>query len=465
MHLWILFIPILDLIVSQSWNFLQNTNDVYGMTPDNVHIIDGGKTDTYQECQAKADAASQKIFTWHDKNQGSYANVCWFRKDMVWTPRTESGHVTGYKGTLPTPPSKDELDCKMRFLAMDFMKKLQPFRGKQSFQQLADALNGAREAKCHNVTVPTDVPDEFRPTFPVPDAGSTFYVAIDGKDTNPGTKASPFASFAKALDATRQASAKPGTIVFRAGTYHLSATITLGPGDSGLTVMNSDGEEAWLSGGKVINPSWQKYGDKGVYVSKIQGISDIKGLRINGKRAIRARYPNADPELGFGSSLSARDYLPVKPPTPLIDIYPEKPYRNASKSFTRFVLGIGGTCRDFTPPAGYWCGTHTQGGGGAIYKGTPGGIKINNKLLPNSPYKNATGAVIQMWRPAHWSSWMFEVGEFSSSSLTFAKGGFQGARGPGAKGGEFYIENVLEELDAPNEWYFDKAKANSLLDI
>jgi len=52
---------------------------------------------------------------------------------------------------------------------------------------------------------------------------------------------------------------------------------------------------------------------------------EIKGLRINGRRAIRARYPNADPEKGFGSSLKAKDYLPVKPDAPFIDYYPNSP--------------------------------------------------------------------------------------------------------------------------------------------
>jgi len=456
------FFFLLLALVQGQWHILEKTNDVYNMSPDNIHIIDGGKTDTYQKCEAKADAINQTIFTWHDKNQGAYANVCWFRKDLQWVPRNEDGHTTGYKGSLPPtpapPPSVDGVDCKMRFMAMDFMKKLQPFRAKESFQQLADALNGAREAKCHNVTVPTDVPDEFRPIFAVPNAGSTFYVAVNGKDSNPGTKAAPFATLSKAVDATRKASAKPGTIILRAGSYLLSKVIVLGPGDSDLTVQNYNGEEAWISGAKVIHPSWKKVGDKGIYSADLsgQGITSIKGLHVNGKRAIRARYPNANPIFGFGSHISAKGYLPVHPPTPLVDLYPATPYRNASNSFTRFVLGIGGTCSGFTPPAGYWCGKHTQGGGGAIYKGTPGGIKYDKGLLPNSPYKNATGAVVQMWRPAHWASWMFEVGPFDSGELTFTKGGFQGARGPGAKGGEFYIENVFEELDSANEWFYNE---------
>eukprot|EP00463_Aulacantha_scolymantha_P004220 TRINITY_DN5245_c0_g1_i1.p1 TRINITY_DN5245_c0_g1~~TRINITY_DN5245_c0_g1_i1.p1 ORF type:complete len:137 (+),score=26.28 TRINITY_DN5245_c0_g1_i1:334-744(+) len=133
----------------------------------------------------------------------------------------------------------------MRQMAVDFMKKLQPFRGRQSFQQLADALNGAREAKCHNATVPGGVPDVFRPTFPIPSHGSIFYVAIDGKDNNPGTKAAPFATLAKAVASTRSASSKPCTIAMRAGNYLLSDVVTLDEKDSGLIVMNYQGEEVW----------------------------------------------------------------------------------------------------------------------------------------------------------------------------------------------------------------------------
>ena len=46
--------------------------------------------------------------------------------------------------------------------------------------------------------------------------------------------------------------------------------------------------------------------------------------------------------------------------------------------------------------------------------------------------------------------------KFNDTSFTFAKGGFQGARSYGSTGGNFYLENVFEEWDAPNEWWFDE---------
>ena len=42
----------------------------------------------------------------------------------------------------------------------------------------------------------------------------------------------------------------------------------------------------------------------------------------------------------------------------------------------------------------------------------------------------------------------------------FSKGGFQGGRGAD-EGGEIYVENVFEELDAPDEWHHD-TEANVL---
>jgi hypothetical protein len=67
------------------------------------------------------------------------------------------------------------------------------------------------------------------------------------------------------------------------------------------------------------------------------------------------RYPNANPELGFGSTLQANGWLPpISPFTPEYEVYPLEPYRNTSYEFQQFQLGVGGGCDNFDPPAGYW---------------------------------------------------------------------------------------------------------------
>ncbi len=360
-------------------------------------------------------------------------------------------------------------DCKMRQLALDYAHKIQPFRSKTHFQMIADALNGATEAQNCSVKVPDSYGADVKITNTLPlSAGltKTFYVdSINGKDSNTGSVKSPFKTIVRAVIASRFAG-KYSTIVLREGTFYLTKTIELEPQDKGLTIQSYLDEEVWISGGKIITPKWEKYDvnpSKGTNIYKADisshDVDVIPGLRVNKKRAIRARYPNADPELGFGSQLLANEWLAATiPPQPDTQVNPDHPYRNSSVSFKKYQLGIGGTCQTFDPPAGYWCGNSTEGGGAETYR-IPSGMVANQKILPNSPYNNTKGAIVHAWRPAHWASWMFEVGSYDGKSGTFkfSRGGFQGARGNN-QGAEFVVENLIEELDAPTEWFYDENK-------
>lgn len=347
-------------------------------------------------------------------------------------------------------------DCKMRQLAMDFARKIQPMRTKEQFQQLADALNGAKEAQHCNVTIGDHKFGTSRVgTFALPQAGSMFYVdATAGSDSNSGTQAAPFKTVEKGVASAKKAGSG-STVILRKGVYYLDTTVALTSEDSsGITVQSFNGEEACISGGKLITPKWMPHNVSGanIYVADLSQ-DNMLGLRVNGMRAIRARFPNADPEFGFGSRQKAKSWIPpTLPSKPDKEVNPDMPFRNSSKSFQKYQSGIGGPKKYFIPPAGYWRGSHTGGGGAATYK-VPSGMIADKKVLPNSPYKDAVGAVVQTWRPSHWASWMFEVGEYDAESgkLTFSKGGFQGARG-NSNGAEFY---VFEELDSPNEWFYD----------
>src|SRR5438093_6508023 len=66
--------------------------------------------------------------------------------------------------------------------------------------------------------------------------GAVFYVATDGKDTNPGTKNKPFATLLRARDAVRsmKGRAKESIKVFvHSGTYYQDEPLRFGPEDSG----------------------------------------------------------------------------------------------------------------------------------------------------------------------------------------------------------------------------------------
>ena len=316
-------------------------------------------------------------------------------------------------------------------LALEFAQQIQPWLSSDQLQEIADALNGSPEAMDCNVsldTLPLPPPSTHREASALydlqhDDFGVLFVDAIHGDDaSNDGTKHKPLRSLSTALQhsRTRFTETDYKQIVLRRGTYHLRDTLHLTRRDSNLLITNYPSETAQLSGAVPLrNLTWTLYkkgaDGKDIFQATLAlsvNLTSIPGLRVNGQRAIRARYPNANPETdGFGSSLTAASWVaPVSAtPLPSVEYYPDEPLRNDSAGnaayFQRYSLGIGGVCDKFSPPAGYWCSTKHQGGGASVYR-VPTGLNYDARVLPNAPYQNIGGAVVHTWRPAHWATWM-----------------------------------------------------------
>jgi len=146
------------------------------------------------------------------------------------------------------------------------------------------------------------------------------YVAPGGNDSGPGTVASPLATPAGAQKAVRQRAAAgldgDVTVTLRGGTYELAEPLVFGPEDSGsekfaITYRAAPGEEVYVSGGSAIT-GWRP-GPAGIWTAQVPGVKEgkwyFRQLFVNGRRAIRARTPNADaadPYLQLaGAALSA----------------------------------------------------------------------------------------------------------------------------------------------------------------
>ena len=467
--------------------------------------------------------------------------------------------------------TRDEFDCKMRALAVEYALHLQPWRPLSTFVEIVDALNGAPEkaAGC-SVTVPPGAGEGGRRFGPVAAASiggnfSQWFVSVSGSDTTgDGTINNPFATLPRALAASRSNVGGSNQIILRAGTYYLQETVVLTPSDNGLVVQAFPGEEAWISGATPLpSLSWKPYnisnnaswvgpfadtnavdgaspggpfivlpnfqnvtacaaaceanfaasggctiytwhdsnqgsyslecwlrtdgiwnpipqsghysgrllgGNMNIYVASLAGagVSSVPGLRYNGSRLTRARYPNGFPETkGFmPPSVFRALWTPQQlPRTPDVEINMNGGLlsRNTSVSaFQVFTAGIGGTCDRFQPNAGYWCSTKVQGGGSVIYY-VPIAMQADQKTLPNLPYAHPEDAIIQTWRPGHWASWMFTVSgatwNGTTANFTLAAGGFQGSRGED-QGEDSYIENVFEELDFADEYFYDVRTQN-----
>ena len=75
-------------------------------------------------------------------------------------------------------------------------------------------------------------------------------------------------------------------------------------------------------------------------------------------------------------------------------------------------------------------------------------------------YSDPTTAVVQAWRGGgRWFTQQWTVTGFEPETATLRfdpASGMQGGEGM-TSGGQWWIENVLEELDSANEWFFDAA--------
>jgi hypothetical protein len=356
-------------------------------------------------------------------------------------------------------------------------------------------------------------PDESSlPTvFPPPAAAvaAGVYVDVDhGSDaTGTGAEDQPFATIQKAVTVAAKLPADMRHVILRTGTFHLSDTIHIPATAHGLTIEGMAGEEAWVSGGTKLDPiDWKPYnlsGSMNIWRADLSafGLKDIPGLRVNGRRVSPARYPNADPELTFwptgymtssgsqgckgfnvscgprepcdagcGATWRAPKIAPIPNPAQTINISDPEKSRMWDTVFTHYNGGIGGTCAIYDPPFSYWCSSapFSKDCGGCLTYNVPGGLDFPADMLqPYDRDRLVSNGQLVAWRKAHWANWHFAIEDYAivsddnatKSSITFGKGGFQGARG--GVGSDWYISNVFEELDIQTEFYYD-IKAQTL---
>ena len=201
----------------------------------------------------------------------------------------------------------------------------------------------------------------------------------------------------------------------------------------------------------------------------------MPGLRINTRRAIRAKYPNGNPELsgewfissnpamGRGEYVKGWVTTPTKwvPPmsypkaTDVVATAADWPSVDWPMSeeggspwtgegdWGEYHMGMGGTCANSVPPFGYWCSSDPPRA--ALTHQSPSGV-VWDGVLPNAPYAQPKGAVVQAWRGdnGRWFTWQFLVDgvDNATQSLQFSQavGGNQGGEGT-ADATEWWIEN------------------------
>ena len=145
---------------------------------------------------------------------------------------------------------------------------------------------------------------------------ATFYVAPGGSDSNKGTKDAPFKTITQAQKAVR---AINGTmtgdieVILREGTYALPATVNFTEADGGkdghyVRYKAADGENPLITGGMPVT-GWAIHDEKN-NIWKAEGVDGrFRQLYVNGKKAVRACFPNAVASNEKGAGTFDHDFV------------------------------------------------------------------------------------------------------------------------------------------------------------
>jgi len=261
------------------------------------------------------------------------------------------------------------------------------------------------------------------------------YVAVEGRDSNPGTKAAPFASQARARDAIRQLKAAgslpgPVTVFVRQGTYCLPETLTLGAEDSGtqeapIVYQAYGGEKPVLLGGKpitgfvphegeILKAEVGSQGFKGVY---------FRLLVFEGRRQELARYPNRDPKDMHGGAWA---YVEGKRINMYQDMPDESDYHQQHQDLDFWQRNVPERMRTLR-------------------------VKPEDIHEWSRPEE---GEVLVFPR-FNWSSNMLPVESFDREGRLFTLR--ESASYEIRPGDRYFLRNLFEELDSPGEWYLDRS--------
>lgn len=235
------------------------------------------------------------------------------------------------------------------------------------------------------------------------------FVSPEGNDENQGTKASPYLTLKRAISDLSNLTTKDyGTYIWlREGTYYLDETVSIPASASGTSsapvyIQAYMKEAVTLSGALAIKGTWVEHGS-GIFKCHLKDMAfDFSQVFVNGKRQVRARYPN-------------------KTEGPYI--YPKK----VSEWPVRQVY-------------------------------------IDPDTFTKRSWSKPSDGVIHIFGASKWGNLQWQITGLNKKVglISLGKGGFQindimqgeEASGIDQRSG-YFIENIFEELDSPGEWYYN----------
>ncbi|CAF4094110.1 unnamed protein product, partial [Adineta steineri] len=407
--------------------------------------------------------------------------TCFSYTNCTFKYSAESYH--SLYSTVGNPNISPEYDCALRAFTIEMAAYIAPPAVKTNWTTLAQTAFQMNQ--CNNTLYSTyQPPNHHHKTFNTNQQTCLHKIFVHdtkGNDLFDGTFEQPKKTIQAALSLTRILRTGYGNenilcIIIRGGTYYLGTNATstssqigaiaLTSNDSNLIIENYQDERVVLSGGTLLQLQWSRHTktSQGRTIMKAQlpsslNLDQFNELYIDGRRAIVAKYPNGDPSTqGLyaqdpGFSYESQSWIsPIHNPS--VEIHIQEPYRNGTV-FTNYQLGVGGGASVFNPPTNFWSTASPPAGNNYV---VPRGLVVKNDALPHMRnWSDPTTGFLHTFHSGYWGGWIFEIASSNSTQNTimFSRGGFQEARGSDS-GGAFYVANIFEELDSPNEWFLDK---------
>lgn len=247
------------------------------------------------------------------------------------------------------------------------------------------------------------------------DAQKELFVSLEGDDLADGTREHPFATWEKAMQVVKGIqSSQTINIFFRGGKYYFDKTLIFDSSNSGtqrapIVYQAFPGEKVILSGAKKLSGLKWKYWKNGIYKTQLNEETNLDQLYVNGVRQIRARFPNYD-------------------------------YNDPLRSGRGYQRVVNGSNKRYDQ----W-------------------VQYDPLLFSNKKWADPTTGILHAFQSHNWGNMEYRIRAIDRKKnlILLGEGGWQLQREPGigeANGqkSSFFIENILEELDTPGEWFLDK---------
>lgn len=270
-------------------------------------------------------------------------------------------------------------------------------------------------------------------------AGPEFHVALDGSDENAGSEAASFRTIARARDAIRASGKKEGAaVVIHGGTHFIPEPVELTKEDSGaanapVIYRAAEGEEVWLSGGIPLN------------LDAFTPVTD---------KATRARLDPAARDKVRQLQLSEEQKSRLSPEWPATWWYY---HRGDVTSLSELFLG------DERLPMARWPNDGYTTFGEIIASAENEGETPIFRYKGDRPERWVSAVPEGLWLYGYWRrgyrAEFVRVQSIDTATRQIelaARNSLGALEGGGAS--RYRALHVLEELDAPGEWFLDRRR-------